>query len=91
MNNIGAAYNMHNTYLQTLTGSGIIGFISVFGFILIMAIKSLQCVFKKSYSKNELLFLITIISYLQLCTICNLLNLNYFCFSLNNGCLFGCV
>ncbi len=72
MNNIGAAYNMHNTYLQTLTGSGIIGFISVFGFILIMAIKSLQCVFKKSYSKNELLFLITIISYCSYALFANL-------------------
>ena len=55
-----------------MTGSGIIGFISVFGFILIMAIKSLQCVFKKSYSKNELLFLITIISYCSYALFANL-------------------
>lgn len=63
MNNIGLAYNMHNTYLQTLTGCGILGFIPMFGFIISMAVISIKYVLKKVSDDKETIFLISIISY----------------------------
>ena len=72
MNNIGLAYNMHNIYIQVLAGCGLFGFISVFGFIFVLAIKSLLAVFKKNKQKKEMMFLITLISYCAYALFANL-------------------